>query len=127
MRIDKWLWAVRLFKTRSIAIEACKRNRVLINNIPVKPSKNIEIGEIIEVKNPPIIKSYKVTGIIGKRVSAKLAIENYENMTPEEEISRLKAVSNSAYIYREKGSGRPTKKERRIIDRISTKYKKDNL
>lgn len=127
MRIDKWLWAVRLFKTRSIASEACKKNRVLINNSPVKPSKNIEVGEIIEVKNPPIIKSYKVIGIIGKRVSAKLAVENYENLTNEEEITRLKAVSNSTYIYREKGSGRPTKKERRIIDDISSKYIKDNL
>jgi len=121
IRIDKWLWAVRLFKTRSIASEACRKGKVSINHVHVKPSRLISEGEIIEIKNPPIIRSYRVKGIIGKRVSAKLASDNFENLTPEEELDRLMAVRNSAYVSREKGSGRPTKKERRLIDNISNK------
>lgn len=121
MRIDKWLWAVRLYKTRTMATEACRKGKVIINELTVKPSRMISIGEVIQIKHPPIIRSYRVLGIIGKRVSAKLAAENIENLTPEEELDRFITMKNSAYISREKGSGRPTKKERRTLDNISIK------
>ncbi len=121
MRIDKWLWAVRLYKTRTMATEACRKGKVIVKDIQVKPSREINIGEIVLVKNPPIIRSYRVLGIIAKRGSAKIASENIENLTPEEELESLKVMKNSAYISREKGSGRPTKKERRTIDKLSIK------
>jgi len=121
MRIDKWLWAVRLYKTRTSATEACRKGKVIIDDTQVKPSREIKIGEIVQIKHPPIIRLYRVLGIIGKRASAKIAAENLENLTPEEELERLIIVKKSAYISREKGSGRPTKKERRIMDKVTIK------
>ncbi|MFC2119105.1 RNA-binding S4 domain-containing protein [Bacteroidota bacterium] len=125
MRIDKWLWAVRLFKTRSAATEACKKGRVRIDQESVKPSRTISMGDIIEIRKPPIIKSFRVKGLLEKRVSAKIAAENVEDLTPEEELIMLKSMKNSAYISRERGLGRPTKKERRILDNIFLKQKND--
>ena len=115
VRIDKWLWAVRIFKTRSIAIEEINKNRVLINGYPVKPSRLITIGEELEVK-PPIIRSYKVLGLIDKRVGAKLAPQYVEDITPVEELNKLELARYNRSGVRDKGSGRPTKKERRDLD-----------
>ncbi|MBE9466814.1 MAG: RNA-binding S4 domain-containing protein [Bacteroidetes bacterium] len=119
-RIDKWLWAVRIFKTRSLASEACKKGRVLIEGIAVKSSRLIKIDEIVNVKFNPIIKSYKVKNLISKRISAKLAVEYVEDITPEAEINKLRIMSYSGGGNRDKGLGRPTKKDRRTIE----KYRK---
>ena len=122
LRIDKWLWAVRIFKTRSQASEACKKEKVLINGISVKASRIIKIDEIIEVKKNPIVYKYRVKGLLGKRLGAKLVEEFVENITPEDELFKLTMIKNSPYGYRRKGFGRPTKKERRVIGRLSDKH-----
>ncbi|MCK4663102.1 MAG: RNA-binding S4 domain-containing protein [Bacteroidales bacterium] len=117
LRIDKWLWAVRIFKTRSIATNACKNARVMIDEVPVKPSKIIKTGEIIQVKIKPIIRTYEILKLSGKRMSAKLAVEFVKEITPQEEIDKLELIKSNDFIRRQKGTGRPTKKERRIIDK----------
>jgi len=117
IRIDKWLWAVRIFKTRSSASEACRRGKVMVNNMPVKPSRTIRINDIVSVRKPPVLFSYRVKGLLGKRLSARLVAEYVENITPESELEKLK-VKDDFFIHRDKGAGRPTKKERRTIDRI---------
>ncbi len=120
IRIDKWLWAVRIFKSRSQAAGACKKSRVNVGNIAVKPSRMIAEGDLIQVRKSHIQYRYRVSGLPGKRLSARLAAENYENITPPEEFDKLKTADHF-YIRREKGSGRPTKKERRLLDRIRKK------
>lgn len=122
IRIDKFLWAVRIFKTRSIASEACRKGRVLINNIQVKPSHTVIRDEIIIVKKLPVVYTYQVLEPIGNRVSAKLAENFVKDLTTEEE--RLKSAVGSAggFGYRMKGTGRPTKKERRNIDRLNDDF-----
>jgi ribosome-associated heat shock protein Hsp15 len=118
VRIDKWLWAVRIFKTRSIATDACKKSKVFINDISVKPSHIVKIGEVIAVKQPFITRTFKVLGMLEKRVSAKLAKDFVEETTPVEEFDKLKAIRNNPLAFRERGSGRPTKKDRRKIERL---------
>ncbi len=118
IRIDKWLWAVRIFKTRSMATNACKNNKVSINETSVKPSHTVKIGDVIEVKHPPITRTFKVIGLLEKRVSAKIAKDFVEEITPAEEFEKLKAIRNNPLALREKGTGRPTKRERRKIDRL---------
>ncbi|MDH8702346.1 ribosome-associated heat shock protein Hsp15 [Dysgonomonadaceae bacterium PH5-43] len=115
-RIDKWLWATRIFKTRSIAVEECKKNRVLINNTAVKPSRMIKVGDIIDVKKPPITYKYKVLALTTNRLGAKLVPEYLENITPEEQYEILELQKINGFINRAKGTGRPTKKERRDLD-----------
>lgn len=117
VRVDKWLWAVRVFKTRSQATEACRKGRVLIEGQAVKPSRILKVNETVQVKKSPVLYSYRVLGLLGKRLSAKAIREFVENITPEEELDKLK-VRDSFFISREKGAGRPTKKERRIIDKL---------
>ena len=117
-RIDKWLWSVRIFKTRSIAAEYCKKGRVFIKENQVKPSKEIHIGDIIIVRRPPITYSFRVMGIPRNRVGAKLTPEFLENITHQEELQKLDANFMVFYGNRERGAGRPTKKERRSIDGI---------
>ncbi|HSL86707.1 MAG TPA: RNA-binding S4 domain-containing protein [Bacteroidales bacterium] len=117
VRIDKFLWSVRLFKTRSIATEACRKGRVLIGGLPVKPSRNVAAGEIIALRRMPVIFSYKVIEPISSRVSAKLVPNYIEDLTPEVEKEKLLAArSPGLFGFRTRGSGRPTKKERRVID-----------
>jgi ribosome-associated heat shock protein Hsp15 len=119
IRIDKFLWSVRLYKTRSLATDACKKGWVLINNNTVKPSRNVNTNEIIFVKSEFIFRQYKVIQVLNNRVSAKL-IENYINeITPEEELFKLKIVKELdpfGKVKRENGTGRPTKKERRDLE-----------
>ena len=117
IRVDKWLWAVRIYKTRSQATEACKKGRVLIQDKPVKPSRVLRVNDVIQVKRPPVIFAYQVKGLLAKRLSARLVKEYLENVTPEAELDKLK-VRETFFISRDKGSGRPTKRERRIIDKL---------
>ena len=120
VRIDKWLWAVRIFKTRSLASEACRNGKVLIGEQGVKPSRNVYTGEIIKVKKPPYTFTYRVSGLISKRVSAAMASQNVEDLTDPDELNKVKTIQESAFFLRDKGSGRPTKKERRLLDRFKT-------
>ena len=117
IRIDKWLWAVRVYKTRTLSTESCNAGKVKINGHSVKPSRPIIIGEIITVQKKLIKFQYEVMGIIEKRGSAKLASENVKNITPQEELLKLKSAKQITITTREKGAGRPTKKERRQIDK----------
>jgi ribosome-associated heat shock protein Hsp15 len=117
VRIDKFLWAVRLFKTRTLAAEACIMGRILINDLPVKPSKIIEGNETLSVKKPPVIFTYKIIASPGNRVSAKLVTEYLTDTTPENEKAKLNINHPVLPGYRKRGTGRPTKKERRSIDR----------
>lgn len=123
LRIDKWLWAVRVFKTRSMAAEACKKGRVLIDNVQVKPSRVIKIGEIVFVKNPPVIYQYKVLGLLGKRQSASIAVDYVEDITPDEEKLKLDIKRFTGFEIRDRGVGRPTKRERRLIDELKEKQR----
>jgi ribosome-associated heat shock protein Hsp15 len=119
IRIDKFLWAVRLFKTRSMAADACKKGRIIINNVQVKSSRIAAINEILIVKKLPVIYTYRITGITGNRISAKLVGNFIEDLTSEEEKLKLKITETASFGYRQKGTGRPTKKERRIIDKFN--------
>lgn len=121
LRIDKWLWAVRIFKTRSQAAEACKKGRVLIDDVQVKPSRIIKPGEIIFVKRPPVTYQYKVLGLLGKRQSAKIASEYVEDITPDEEKIKLEMKKHTGFEIRDRGVGRPTKKQRRLIEELKRK------
>lgn len=116
VRIDKWLWAVRIFKTRTIACDACKLGRVTIGGQKVKPSRNIKVGEIIEVRKPPITYSFKVLALSENRMGAKLVPGFMENVTPREQLDLLEMNRITGFIDRAKGLGRPTKKDRRDMD-----------
>ena len=115
-RIDKWLWAARIFKTRSIAASACKNGRVTINGVNVKPAHMIKAGETVNVKKPPITFSFKVLQCIEQRVGAKLIPQIYENVTEEKQYELLKRSRSNGFVDRARGTGRPTKKERRSLD-----------
>jgi ribosome-associated heat shock protein Hsp15 len=119
VRIDKFLWSVRIYKTRNMASEACKRGRIIINNIQVKPSRSVLKNEIIIVKKLPVIYTYRIIEPIENRVSAKLVGKYLEDLTPEEEKIKLDLKHAGLTSYREKGMGRPTKKERRNLDRFT--------
>lgn len=115
-RLDKWLWASRIFKTRSIAADACKNGRVTKDGITIKPSRTVKVGEIISVKKPPITYSFKILNAIENRVGAKLVPEVYENVTDPKQYELLEMSRISGFIDRQKGTGRPTKKDRREIE-----------
>jgi len=121
IRIDKWLWCVRVFKTRTLAGEACNKGRILVNGLPAKASKDIKIGDSIFVRKPPVVFSYFVKGIPGSRLSAKLLSDYLEDQTSVEELDKLK-IKDAIYFKRERGTGRPTKKERRQIDDLRDDY-----
>jgi len=116
VRIDKWLWAVRLFKTRTLAIEACKKGRVFIQGVTIKPSRMIKVGDIIQIKRTPITYSFKVLDLSEKRMGAKLVPEFMADVTPESEYAILELSKASGFVDRGRGMGRPTKKERRDLD-----------
>ncbi len=115
-RIDKWLWAARIFKTRSIAANACKNGRVAVNGTNVKPSRSVKVGEIVNVKKSPVTYSFKILKTIEQRVGAKLIPEIYENVTDAKQYELLEMSRISGFVDRARGTGRPTKKERRAID-----------
>lgn len=116
VRIDKWLWAVRLFKTRSQATEACKKGRIIVDKIQVKPSRMIKIGDIVQIKKSPVTYSFKVLGLIEKRVGAKLVADYMVDVTTKEELELLEMQKHMLTLQRDRGTGRPTKKERRDLD-----------
>jgi ribosome-associated heat shock protein Hsp15 len=118
VRIDKFLWSVRLYKTRSIASDECRKGRIIIKEIPVKPSRIILSNEIIIVRKPPVNYTFRVIEPIENRVSAKLVSQFIEDLTPESEKAKLDIRQATGVIYRDKGTGRPTKKERRLIDKL---------
>ena len=115
-RIDKWLWAARIFKTRSIAADAIKNGRVTIQGMNVKPSRMVKEGEVVSVRKPPVTYSFKILKTIEQRVGAKLIPEVYENVTPADQYELLEMNRISGFINRQRGTGRPTKKERRALD-----------
>ena len=120
VRIDKYLWAIRAFKTRSEAADACKGNRVKVNDADAKPSKMIRIGDRIEVRKAAIHYTYRVTGLIENRVGAQLVPQYAENLTPQSELDKLKAPVETFFVKRDRGTGRPTKKDRRSMDEFIT-------
>jgi len=115
-RIDKWLWAARIFKTRSIAADACKNGRVTIEGGNVKPSRMVKEGETVSVRKPPITYSFRILKTIEQRVGAKLLPEIYENVTAPEQYELLEMTRISGFVDRARGTGRPTKKDRRSLD-----------
>ena len=118
VRVDKWLWAVRVFKTRSMASEACKKGQVLIDGFAVKPSRTIKEKDTIKVRKSGIYRTYCVKVLIEKRQSAKLVDDYMADETPQEELDILETQKNSFFFTRPKGTGRPTKKDRRDIDKM---------
>lgn len=118
IRIDKYLWAIRAFKTRSEATEACKGNRVKVNGSDAKPAREVRIGDLIEVRKAAVRYSYRVTALTGSRVGAALVPQYAENLTPQEELDKLKAPVETFFVKRDRGSGRPTKKDRRTIEHM---------
>ena len=116
VRVDKFLWSVRIYKTRSIASDACRRGRIIINNIQVKPSRPVFKDEIISVKKLAVIYTYRIIEPVENRVSAKLVNNYIQDLTPGEEKIKLDVRHAGFSSYREKGTGRPTKKERRNLD-----------
>ena len=115
-RIDKWLWAARIFKTRSIAADACKNGRVTIKGVNVKPSHTVKAGETVCVRKPPVTYSFKILKTIEQRVGAKLLPEIYENVTTPDQYELLEMNRISGFVNRARGTGRPTKKDRRQMD-----------
>jgi ribosome-associated heat shock protein Hsp15 len=120
VRVDKWLWSVRIFKSRSMATDACKSGKVKINEVNVKPSYLLQREEVVHVKKNGFNMVYKVVDLLDRRVSATLAEPCYQNQTPEEELNKYNAwyIGKARPEIREKGAGRPTKRERREIDRF---------
>lgn len=122
VRIDKWLWAVRLFKTRSIAIEACKKGRVSIKGVTIKPSRSIKVGDVIEVRRPPVTYSFEVLNLSENRMGAKLVPEFMKDVTSASQLEILEMSKVSGFVDRARGTGRPTKKDRRELDQFTEDY-----
>lgn len=126
-RIDKWLWAARIFKTRSMAAAACKKGQVSMKGAQLKPSRTVKPGDVIEVRKPPVTYSFKVKQTIEKRVGAKLIPEILENVTPPEQYELLEMSRLSGFVGRARGTGRPTKKDRRNLEEFTTPEYLDDL
>lgn len=126
-RIDKWLWCMRVFKTRTIATDACKKGRVTINGVAVKPSRLIKVGEIVDVKKPPITYTFKVLAVSNGRLGAKLVPEYLENHTPKSQYDLLEMSRISGFVDRSKGLGRPTKREGRKLAEFREENYMDNF
>ena len=121
VRIDKWMWATRIFKTRTIAAEACKKGRIMIGGVTIKPSRMIKVGDVIQVRKPPITFSFKVIGLIENRVGAKLVPNYLENVTTPDQYEILEMNRISGFVNRAKGLGRPTKKDRRELEQFTSR------
>lgn len=117
-RVDKYLWAMRVFKTRSIATDACKKGRVCVNGVEVKPSRGVKIGDKIDVRKPPITYSFRVKMLSGNRLGAKLVPDYVENITPQSQYELLEMNRISGFVDRRKGLGRPTKRDAREMQRF---------
>lgn len=119
VRIDKWMWATRIFKTRTIAADACKKGRVMVGGVTVKPSRMIKRGEVIQVRKPPVTFSFKVLDLTEKRMGAKLVPGFLENVTTPDQYELLEMNRISGFVDRARGMGRPTKKERRELEQFT--------
>ena len=126
-RVDKWLWAARIFKTRSMAAAACKKGQVSMNGAQLKPSRTVKVGDIVSVRKPPVTYSFKIKQAIEKRVGAKLIPDILENVTAPEQYELLEMNRISGFVNRAKGTGRPTKKERRDLEEFTTPEYLDDL
>lgn len=115
-RLDKWLWAARIFKTRSIAADACKNGRVMIDGVKMKPARMVKEGDVIQVRKPPVTYSFKILKAIQNRVGAKFVPEVLENVTSTDQYELLEMNRISGFVGRARGTGRPTKKDRRDLD-----------
>lgn len=116
VRLDKYLWAVRIFKTRSDAAEAARNNRVLINDAYSKPSREVKVGDILTVKKMPVIYTFRVKELVSSRLGARLVPDYCQNITPQAELDKLLTPRETIFITRDRGTGRPTKRDRREID-----------
>ena len=119
VRIDKWMWATRIFKTRTIAADACKKGRVMVGGVTVKPSRMIKRGEVVQVRKPPVTFSFKVLDLTEKRMGAKLVPGFWENVTTPDQYELLEMNRISGFVDRARGMGRPTKKERRELEQFT--------
>ena len=122
VRVDKWLWAVRVFKTRSIASDACKKCRVMIGGVALKPSRNIRVGDVVQVRKAPITFSFKVLALAEKRMGAKMVPDFMENVTPPDQYEIMELNKISGFVDRQRGTGRPTKKERRDLEQFTDSF-----
>ncbi len=118
VRLDKYLWAVRIFKTRSDAAEAVRNNKVMVNGSSAKPSREVKVGDVISVKRLPAMFSYKVVELVSSRQPAKNVPTYCLNITPQSELDKLVAPRETVFVFRDRGTGRPTKKERRDLDSL---------
>ncbi|MDA9774073.1 RNA-binding S4 domain-containing protein [Saprospiraceae bacterium] len=124
VRVDKWLWSIRIFKTRSLSTDRCKSGKVSINDKNVKPAYLVKVGDVLQVRKEGFNLTLKVVKLLEKRVGAPLAIECYENLTTEEEMNKYKDwyIGKSRSEFREKGAGRPTKRDRRELEGFKDDY-----
>lgn len=125
LRIDKYLWAIRLFKTRTLASDACKAGRVKLDGNNIKPSHEVKLGEVYNVAKGPERKVIKVVGLLENRVDAKTAVGFYEDITPYEETHAFKSMFHAPVLKRDRGAGRPTKRDRREIDDLQGGFFED--
>ena len=128
VRIDKWLWAMRIFKTRTVATDACKKGRVMLNDDPnpVKPARMVKVGDTVHVRKPPVTYSFLVKAVTQNRLGAKLVPEYLENVTPQDQYDLLDVVKISGFIDRRKGLGRPTKREGRELQAFTDSMSADD-
>lgn len=116
VRIDKYLWSIRVYKTRTDATDACKGGKVRVNGADTKPSKNVKVGDVIVVRKGAVTYTFKVLQLVDRRQGAALVPSYAENLTPEEELAKLRAPVETFFLKRDRGTGRPTKKDRRQMD-----------
>lgn len=127
VRVDKWLWAMRIFKTRTVATEACKKGRVTLNGDPnaVKPARTLHVGDVVHVRKPPVTYSFLVKALTENRLGARFVPDYLENVTPQDQYDLLDVVRISGFVDRRKGLGRPTKREGRELARFTDTYASD--
>lgn len=118
VRIDKYLWSIRVYKTRTDATDACKGGKVRLNGFDVKPSRSVKVGDMITARKGPVAYTYKVLELIDKRQGAKLVPRYAENLTPQEELDKFRVPVETFFLKRDRGAGRPTKKDRRQMDML---------
>jgi ribosome-associated heat shock protein Hsp15 len=120
VRIDKFLWSVRIYKTRTIAAEECEKHRVLVSNAEVKPSRHVRVGDRLTVKKLPVVYTYEVIQLVDKRQSASLVKNYITDTTPQSELDKADVARMTTFVQRDRGAGRPTKKERRVIEKMTS-------
>jgi len=122
LRIDKYLWAIRIFKTRTLAAEACKAGRVKLDNQNIKPSHEVKVGETYQVSKGIERRVLKVTGLLENRADAKTVVDFFQDITPVEQTQAFKSMFHAPILKRDRGTGRPTKRDRREIDELKDDF-----